>query len=137
MLILILSLLYTVCAQREVPFSTQTHSDDAPHVYYRTYLRGLKRIENERIQTEYINRGITYIESSVFTAAKQGLVKFTTEPFDGCETDTRPNELAPFGFDKVVCENIVNRIKILVSERFPDSELLYEADTKRYTLKWD
>ena len=131
-MLLILSLLYTVCAQREVPFS-----DNVPHVYSRTYLRGLKMLENQRIQAEFINRGITYIEHSVFTAAKQGLVKFTTEPFNGCETDTSPSELAPFGFDKAVCENIVNGIKILVSERFPDSELLYDAYTKRYTLKWD
>jgi hypothetical protein len=136
MIILILCLVYTVFAKK-VLSPVSASSDDAPHGYSRTYLRGLKRLENERIQAEFINRGITYIEHSVFTAAKQGLVKFTTEPFNGCETDTSPSELAPFGFDKTVCENIVNRIKTLVSERFPDSELLYDANTKRYTLKWD
>lgn len=127
MLAVILSLLYTVSAQT---------SSTLP-LYSRIYLRGLKRLENERIQTDFINRGITYIEHSVFSAAKQGLVQYTTEPFEGCEAYTRPSELAPFGFDKDVCENIVNRIHILVSERFPDSEVIYDANTKEYTLKWD
>ena len=50
MIVLILSLLYTVSAEiSSVP------------VYSRTYLRGLKRLENERVQTDFINRGIAYI----------------------------------------------------------------------------
>ena len=125
MIILILFLLYTVSAQTVLP------------VYSRKYLRGLKRVENERIQAEFINRGITYIEHSVFTAAKKGLLSFTTRPFYGCETDIDPSELAPYGVDKAVCENIVNGIKALVSERFPDSEILYDTTTRQYTLKWD
>jgi hypothetical protein len=126
MFALILSLLYTVSAQR---------SSTVP-VYSRTYLRGLKRLENERIQTELITRGITYIEDSVFAAAKQGLLQYTTEPFEGCEAYPRPSEFTPFGIDKGVCEHIVNGIHRLVSERFPDSEIIYEANTKQYTLKW-
>lgn len=126
MIVLILSLLYTVSAE----------TSSVP-VYSRTYLRGLKRLENERVQTDFINRGITYIEGEVFKAAKRGLVKYTTEPFEGCEAYAGPNELAPFGFDKEICENIVNRIHTLVSERFLDSEVLYDIATKRYTLKWD
>jgi hypothetical protein len=122
MLILILSLLCTTSA---LP------------VYSRMYLRGLRGVENERIQAEYINKGITYLEHAVFTAAKQGLAQYTTEPFQGCEIYARSNMLAPFGLDKVTCENIVNGIHTLVSERFPDSELLYDAAKKRYTLKWD
>ena len=117
MLIRILCLLYTVSAQ-------------AP-VYPRAYLRGLKRLESERVQAEMITTGIAMIEHTVFTAAKEGLGQFTTQPFEGCE-----HELAP-GIDKEACENIVNGIKTLVSERFPDSDLLYDATTKRYTLKWD
>ena len=135
MFILILCLVYTVFAQRGPP-PMSANSDDASHAYSRTYLRGLKRVENERIQSEFINRGITYIENSVFTAAKRGLLSFTTQPFDGCETDIDPNNFAPYGFDKAVCKNIVNGIKTLVSERFPDSELLYDATTKQYTLTW-
>ena len=126
MIVLILSLLYTVSAQ------TSNHP-----VYSRIYLRGLKRLENERIQSEYINMGITYIEHSVFTAAKQGSVKFRTEPFPGCEFYSSPSDDLPIGLDKAVCENIVKGIHALVSERFPDSEVLYDTATKRYTLKWD
>ena len=125
MFILILCLLYTVSAQLVSP------------VYSREYLRDLKRLENERIQLKMINRGIKIIEEVVFNAAKQGLTYYKTEPFNGCEIFTKPSELAPFGFDKEICENIINGIHTLVSERFPDSELLYEVTTKRYTLKWD
>jgi hypothetical protein len=126
MLVLILSLLYAVSAQ------TYNHP-----VYSRIYLRGLKRLENERIQSEYINMGIKYIEHSVFTAAKQGSIKFITEPFPGCEFYSSRSEDLQIGVDKAVCENVVKGIHALVSERFPDSEILYDTATKRYTLKWD
>ena len=132
MFILILCLVYTVVAQRGPP-PVPANSDDAPHVYSRVYLRGLKRVENERIQTQFINMGITHIENGVFTAAKQGLVKYTTERFEGCET----YEFSPMRLDKDVCENIVNGIRSLVSERFPDSQVIYDATTKQYTLEWD
>lgn len=124
MFILILCLLHIVSAQP---------------IYSRTYLRALKRHEIERVQTETINMGITMIENYVFTAAKQGLTQYTTEPVNGCESADiyGPTEFAPFGIDKEACENIVNGIRKLVSERFPDSELLYNANTKQYTLKWD
>lgn len=121
MLILILCLLYTVCAQ-----------PSAFPKYSRNYLRGLKRLENERIQAEYINQGITYIEQGVFSAAKQGLVKYTIGPFPDCTFYSRPS-----GVDKEVCDNILKGIRILVSERFPDSEIMYDSKTKQYTLKWD
>ena len=123
MLAITFSLLYAVSAQT---------SSTLP-VYSRIYLRGLKIHENERLQNDLINRGITIIEDSVLRAAKQGLVQYTTERFEGCEAYARP----PFGFDKGVCENIVNGIHTLVSEHFPDSEVIYDTNTKKYTLKWD
>ena len=89
MLILILSLLYKVSAQ------ISNHP-----VYSRIYLRGLKQRENERIQSEYINAGITYIENSVIAVAKQGSVNFITEPFPGCDFYSSPSEDLPNGFDK-------------------------------------
>jgi len=129
MFVLILSFLYTVFAQES----------SSPHVYSREYLRGLKRVEKDRIQTEYIDIGIAYIEKAVFSAAKRGLVKYTTEPFESCEEYTKRPRASPNGIriDKEICENIINGIKTLVSERFPDSELLYDINTKQYTLKWD
>ena len=117
---LILLLLYTVLGQTSSPLP----------IYSRVYLQGMKRYENERIKTELINQAITYLETEVFTAAKKGLVKYTTDPVEECEN----NE---FRLDKEVCENIVNEIKTLVSERFPDSDLIYDTNTKQYTLKWD
>jgi hypothetical protein len=124
-MLVILSFLMIVWAEASTP------------AYSRMYLRGLKRLENERIQSEQIARGITYIEDSVFTAAKQGLVSFTTEPFYGCDQYTQPSEISPAGVDKVVCEHIVHGIRSLVSQRFPDSEITYDPVTKRYTLSWD
>ena len=115
MIALILIFLYTVLGQT---------------IYSRVYLQGLKRHEDERIKTDLINQAITYIETNVFAAAKKGLEKYTTDPVEGCENNG-------FGLDEEVCENIVNEIKTLVSERFPDSELIYDTTTKRYTLKWD
>lgn len=140
MLILIISLIYSVSA-----LGASSSPKPTPPVYSRIYLRGMQRLENERIQSKYINIGITIIENSVFTAAKQGLLKFTTQPFDGCEAYSREktnrisedNEYSLGGIDKTVCENIVNGIHTLVSERFPDSTIVYDPVTKRYTLSWD
>ena len=96
--------------------------------YSRVYLRGLKKLENERMTADYIYKGFNFIENAVLSAAKQGFLKYKTEPFEGCEATT---------FDKSVCENIVNGIYKLVSERFPDSEIVYNSNTKRYIIKWD
>lgn len=99
---------------------------------YRVYLRGLKQAENERKQAALINEGITYIEDYVFTAAKQGFVEYTTESFQGCEVYSKQMKL-----DKEVCENVVTGLRKHVSDRFPDSELIYDKNTRKYTLKWD
>jgi hypothetical protein len=103
--------------------------------YSRMYLRGLKRVETERIQTELITRGIAYIENAVFSAAKQGHLHYTTEPFLGCEVIH--SELFAAGIDTQACEYVLQGIKTLVAQRFPDSELLYDKNTRRYTLNWE
>ena len=117
MFILILYFLYAVSAQ-------------TPREYSRNYLRGLKKLENERMTVDYIYKGFTHIENAVLTAAKQGLLKYKTEPFEGCEAYSKT-------LDIEMCENIVNEIQKLVYERFPDSELYYNSNTKRFILKWD
>lgn len=127
MFVLILSFLYFVSAQ----------SPSAMPIYSRAYLLGLRQLENERVQAHLINRGIWYVENAVFHAAKQGLVKVTEYNYQGCEAWSRPSEIAPYGLDKEVCENIIDGIKKLVSERFPDSEVIYDTKTKQHTLKWD
>jgi len=140
-MLIILSLLYSALALAPPTAAPRPVASASPKptppVYSRIYLRGMQRIENERIQSEYITKGITYIEESVFTAAKQGLVKFTTEPFLGCDFYKSPSVVEDGIIDKTVCENILNGIHTLVSERFPDSTVIYDAATKRYTLKWD
>lgn len=133
MFIRILCLLYAVSAQPP---------------YSRKYLRGLKKVEDERIQAEFINIGFAHIESAVFTAAKQGFLKVRTLPFPECKeyhpsdfpgitTDQSDKLFAIHNMEKDVCENIINGIKSLVLERFPDSEVIYNPTTKRYTIKWN
>lgn len=121
MFMLILCFLYTTFATSE-----QT-------IYSRVYLRGVKKLETERLQAEWITRGFTYIEDAVITAAKHGSVKYVTEPFEGCEAYSQRSD----GIDKDLCENVLTGLRALVSERFPDSDLLYNPKTKRYMLKWD
>jgi hypothetical protein len=106
-------------------------------VYSRTYLRSMKRLEDDRLQAHLINKGIAYIEAQVFKAAKIGLLQYTSEPFPGCQYYSSPSDISPNGLDTTACENIVNKIKKLVSDRFPDSKLSYNETDQRYTLYWD
>ena len=101
--------------------------------YSRIDLRGLKRIEDKRIQALWIEKGFSYIANSAITAAKQGFVQYTTEPWEGCESFIAIEST----IDREGCEIIVNGITTLVSNHFPDSEVIYDDYTKRYTLKWD
>ena len=123
MLPIMICLLSIVSAQTTNQFPT----------YSRIYLRGLKRIEDERIQAVWIDNGFSYIYNHVIAAAKQGFVQYTTEPWEGCESYTARESI----IDREGCEIIVNGITTLVSNHFPDSEVIYDDNTKRYTLNWD
>ena len=101
--------------------------------YSRIDLRGLKRIEGKRIQALWIEKGFSYIANSVINAAKQGIVQYTTEPWEGCESFTARESI----IDRESCEIIINGIMTLVSNHFPDSEIIYDDNIKQYTLKWD
>ena len=63
----------------------------------------------------------------------KGFVQYTTEPWEGCESYTARESI----IDREGCEIIVNGIMTFVSNHFPDSEVIYDDNTKRYTLKWD
>lgn len=132
MLRLILSLLCVVSAQTD---STQTSF--AYPVYSRIYLRGLKNAEIERIKKYFINKGFTYIKNDIFTAAKKGSSYYTTDPILGCDNYDIMSELIPLGINKDNCNSIIHEIRLLVSNHFPDSEILYDYKTKQYTLIWD
>jgi hypothetical protein len=132
MLRLIPSLLCIVSAQTD---STQTSF--AYPVYSSTYLRGLKNAENKRLQSDFINNGFTYIKNAVFTAAKQGFSHYTTDPIPECDNYDILNEFISLGIDKENCNTIINEIKLLVYNHFPDTKILYDYKTKQYTLIWD
>ena len=100
--------------------------------YSRSYLKGLHGLEKDRIVQDSLLRSYTYIESNVISAAKKGLVEYVSEPYFGC-TD----EANSLGIDKPMCEEILNSLLSLVSERFSDSDIIFNSETKRYTLKWD
>jgi len=127
-LLLIFSLLCAVSAQT----SSSSHT-----VYSRVYLRGLKNAEIERIKKYFINKGFTYIKNDIFTAAKKGSSYYTTDPILGCDNYNIMSELIPLGINKDNCNSIIHEIRLLVSNHFPDSEILYDYKTKQYTLKWD
>lgn len=122
MLLSLVCIFYTVSAQS---------------IFSRAYLRGLKRLEDERLQAQLINHGIDYLETEVFKAAKTGRLSYTTNPFPGCQYFSRPSEISTNGLEQVVCENIVNEIKKLVTEHFPDSKLVHNEKDQTYTLYWD
>jgi len=124
MLTLIFLLIYTAFAE-------------TPTIYSRIYRHSVKKLENERIQADLINIGIKYIEDVVFIAANLGLVEYTTEPFLGCEVYSKYDEFLELKIDKDDCENILSEIITLVYSRFPYSELSYDFETRRYTLKWN
>lgn len=104
MFTLILYLLYAV--------SAQISSRSTLPVYSRIYLHGLKKFENKRMLTKFINNNFWYYIGNYFDE-------------DICKN-----------LDKDVCENIINGIYTLISERFPDSEIIYDANTKQYTVKY-
>jgi hypothetical protein len=120
---LILCFLYSVAAQSPV--------------YSRAFLRDLKRVEIEKVQTESIALGIKYIEDTVLGAAKRGLLEYTFEPLEDCDLYLGEVHDLPIVFTKEICENIVSGIRTLAYQRFPDSDIAYNKKTKRYRMKWD
>ncbi len=119
---LILCFLYNVAAQSPV--------------YSRAFLRDLKRVEIEKVQTESIALGIKYIEETILGAAKRGLLEYTFEPLEDCDLYIGTAGF-PIVFDKEICENIISGIRALAYQRFPDSDIAYNKKTKRYRMKWD
>ena len=115
---------------------TAQEAHQAP-VYSRTFLRGMKGAEIERVQKESINLGIKYIEDTILDAAKRGLVEYTFEPLEDCDIYVGSVHHLPIVFTKEICENIVSGIRALVYERFPDCDIVYNKKTKRYRMKWD
>ena len=110
--------------------------------YSRSYLRGMQAEEEARIQSYWIKEGVSFIENAIFDGAKQGLTSYTTEQID-CEMVThlrRQLETSvspPVGwFTLNNCNNIVTGIRKTIATEFPDSEILYDEDTHKYTLTW-
>jgi hypothetical protein len=120
MLLFVLLILHFVCTcAKEISYS-------------RAYLKSLGGLEKERIVRESILTAYRYIESGVISAAKEGLVEYISEPYFGC--DDLPNTL---GIDRPMCEQILKDLLKLVSERFADSDIIFDSVSKRYTLMWD
>ena len=99
--------------------------------FSRTYLRDMKRVEEERNNRQQINGVVKHIKQLIFQAATNGLTEISSEPFEGCK----------YSHDSQIsveaCEYIVSEIKSEIMQMFPDSDLLYDDRRKIYTLKWD
>ena len=99
--------------------------------FSRSYLRDMKRVEEERYNREQINGGVQHIKQLIFQAATHGLTEISSPPFQGC----RFTHIE--GMRVETCEYIVSEIQSEITHMFPDSDLLYDDKTKKYTLKWD
>ena len=99
--------------------------------FSRTYLRDMKRVEEERNNRLQINGGVQHIKQLVFQAATNGLTEISSPPFEGCK----------YSHDSQIslkaCEYIVSEIQSEIIHMFPDSDLSYDDKTKKYTLNWD
>jgi len=101
--------------------------------YTRTYLRDQKRIadekqrlEDEEYHTQLVIKGVEYIETSIFDAASRGETKYSP-PFNGCYGNPK---------DIKTCELVVPRIRAVITQRFPDSEISYDKTTGTYIMYW-
>lgn len=111
--------------------------------YSRSYLRGMQAEEEARIQAYWIKEGVSFIENAIFDGAKQGLTSYTTERID-CEMFTRfrrqlesTRVTPPPGWvDQNNCNKIISGIRTTIATEFPDSEMVYDEDTQKYTLTW-
>jgi hypothetical protein len=99
--------------------------------FSRSYLRDMKRVEEERNNRLQINGAVNNIKQLIFQAAKNGLTEISSEPFEGCKY-SRDSQIS-----LEACEYIVSEIKSEIIQMFPDSDLSYNDKTKKYTLKWD
>ena len=99
--------------------------------FSRSYLRDMRRVEEERNNREQINGAVNHIKDLIFQAAKNGLTEISSEPFEGCKYSHNSQ------ISLEACEYIVSEIQTTITQMFPDSDLSYDNKTKRYTLKWD
>ena len=99
--------------------------------FSRSYLRDMKRVEEERQNRLQINGGVQHIKQLVFQAATNGLTEISSPPFEGCKY-SHDSQLS-----LEACEYIVSEIQSEIMKMFPDSDLSYNDKTKKYTLNWD
>jgi len=96
--------------------------------YTRSFLRGLKKYEDDYKLNQYINGIVTHVENKVLEAAKEGKTYYT-EPFYGCDMYGDP-------FLTKHCEVISEEVKLKVQKLFPECDLAYDPRTNRYILSW-
>ena len=99
--------------------------------FSRSYLRDMKRVEEERNNRKQINGAVHHIKQLIFQAATNGLTEISSEPFEGCKYSHHSQ------ISVETCEYIVSEIKSEIMQMFPDSDLSYDDKTKKYILKWD
>ena len=96
--------------------------------YTRTFLRGLKKYQDDYKLNQYIEVSVRYIENKVLEAAKDGKTYYT-EPFYGCDMYGDP-------FVSKHCDVITEEVKLKVQMLFPECDLAYDPRSGRYILSW-
>lgn len=97
----------------------------------RSYLRSMKRLEDERLDGIMIREGVKLVQTAIFESASRGLTQFITPPIEGCETYVQQRLFTDVGR----CESIIKGVRDRIRADFPDCDILY--DGKQYTIKWD
>ena len=99
--------------------------------YSRSYLRDMKRQEEERYDNQIINEGVRHFKELVLNKAKLGQTQYTIYN-PGCE------EIIKFHQKITVerCEYIIKHIKDEITVKFPDSDLTFNEQTNEYKLDW-
>ena len=98
------------------------------------YLRGLKRVEDERMKLYLYNNGAMYAQERIHSAKKQASIQYMTYPFEGCELYTDMESI--MFYTKEDCIHIVHGIMSFASKHFFDTEVIYDDVLKKYTLRW-
>ena len=106
---------------------------NAEPTYSRAYLNGMKATADEQRMKKWIADGTTFIENEVLVTATKGLTQYTTYAFTGCAGLVHNRNGLE---EKILCENIVSGIRTNIAKRFPDSEIIFDAQMQRWTMIW-
>jgi hypothetical protein len=109
-----------------------------------TYSKSYLRSEPEKLKNEYIQQGVQYVKTGIFESAQNGNTKFITQPILDCtdiakisvENCIRSDNCEKVFHDPKNCEYVKSQIYNKIVTEFPDCEIIYSEQSKRYIIMW-